>query len=150
MTYAASLHDELVATLLTLIPAANFVTQCLFQPMPTYVADISVSKGGNVLGLDSEKNNALLWLLTGAFTTAAEEAIARPYLANFSASVEAYAESIGSNVAWRYLNYVDPTEDPLASYGTDNIAFMKNVSAKYDPTGVFQSKSPAGFKLSAM
>jgi len=109
-----------------------------------------VGKGGNVLGLDSEKHNAILWLLTGAFTTAAAEAIARPKLLAFNAALDAYATSVGGNVAWRYLNYVDSTQDPLASYGAANIALMKAVSAKYDLAQVFQKKSPSGFKLSAL
>lgn len=47
-----------------------------------------------------------------------------------------------------YLDYADKTQDPLASYGSDNIAKMKAVAKKYDPSGVFQDLVPGGFKIS--
>lgn len=44
-------------------------------------------------------------------------------------------------------SYADKTQSPLSTYGAENIAFMKNVAAKYDPKGVFQTHQPGGFKL---
>lgn len=48
---------------------------------------------------------------------------------------------------FEYLNYAGPHQSPLASYGADNLNFLRQISKKYDPTGVFQSKVPGGFKL---
>lgn len=48
---------------------------------------------------------------------------------------------------FEYLNYAGPHQSPLASYGADSLNFLRQVSKKYDPTGVFQSKVPGGFKL---
>lgn len=45
------------------------------------------------------------------------------------------------------LNYALPTQDPIASYGEENIKAMWDVSRKYDPKGVFQRLVPGGFKL---
>jgi hypothetical protein len=109
-----------------------------------------VDSHGNVLGLDCETQNALLQLLTGTFQTAAHEATARPLMLAYNALPEDYATFVGGNVAWRYISYVDSTQDPLASYGAANIALMKSISAKYCPAQGFQTKSPSGFKLSAM
>jgi hypothetical protein len=147
MQYAAKFNDELVAKLLILLPAHSFTIQCLFQPIPTYFSGLTDANGGNILGLENYKNNAQMWLLTGAFDTEVQESIAYPYLFAFANDLQAYANFTGTLAPWRYLNYVNPTQDPLASYGADNIAFMKAVSLKYDPD---QTKSPAGFKLSAM
>lgn len=146
---AAALHDELVKELLAVFPADDFNTQCVFQPIPTYFAtERSVPAGGNMLGLENVKQNAILWLGTVAVKTAAEEAIARPKVAAWSAAIEAYAASLGGDVPFRYLNYADPTQDPLKSYGATNDAFIKKVAAKYDPQAVFQTKVPGGFKIS--
>jgi hypothetical protein len=71
------MHDELVDELKSLIPAGNFTTQCLFQPLPTLFAQRSVSRGGNMLGLDKVKDNALLWLITGSTQTTEQDAITR-------------------------------------------------------------------------
>jgi hypothetical protein len=54
------------------------------------------------------------------------------------------------NLEWTYLNYADPSQDSLSSYGTENIKKMRNVAAKYDPDRVFQRLCPGGYKLSAV
>lgn len=60
----------------------------------------------------------------------------------------ARAEDITRNVKFRYLNYSDVSDDPLATYGDDNVKQMRDVANKYDPTGVFQTRVPGGFKIS--
>ncbi|KAF4617071.1 hypothetical protein G7Y89_g15078 [Cudoniella acicularis] len=145
---AGEMHDELVDELKGLIPAGNFTTQCLFQPIPTLFAEHSVQRGGNMLGLDKVKENALLWLITGATETPEQQTIMQNKLTAFSATLEKFAESNGLHVNWRYLNYVDKTQNPLKSYGPDNINFIRKVAAKYDPSGMFQMKVVSGWKIS--
>jgi hypothetical protein len=48
---------------------------------------------------------------------------------------------------FQYLNYADPSQDPIGSYGEENASFLREVSKKYDPRGVFQRQVPGGFKL---
>lgn len=62
--------------------------------------------------------------------------------------MEDYTKSIDGAVAFRYLNYCNGSQDPLGSYGAENIKKMKDAAAKYDPTGVFQTRMPGGFKIS--
>ncbi|KAH3940844.1 hypothetical protein HBI56_066130 [Parastagonospora nodorum] len=144
----SAMHDELAAQLSTLITPQNFSTSCLFQPMPKLIAQHSTQRGGNVMGLDQVKENALLWSIVGSTQTPAEHAIMREKLLAFVAAVEAYAMSEDLNVDWRYLNYVDSTQDPLKSYGQKNVDFMRDVAAKYDPSGMFQKKIVSGWKIS--
>lgn len=59
-----------------------------------------------------------------------------------------HAEDIIRNVEFRYLNYSDISDDPLGTYGDDNVKKMREVANKYDPTGVFQTRVPGGFKIS--
>lgn len=61
--------------------------------------------------------------------------------------IESYAESINGNVGFRYLNYCSSSQDPLATYGEESMRKMREVAAKYDPSGVFQTRVPGGFKL---
>ncbi|EHK96786.1 putative Cytokinin dehydrogenase 1 [Glarea lozoyensis 74030] len=141
VSHIAALHDEMVAKLLTVLPAADFTTQCLFQPIPAYIAqDRSNAKGGNVLGLDAVKDNALLWLITAAVQTEEQLAIITPYISELSAASNAYAKAKGGAVDWVYLNYADGSQNPLASYGAKNVKFMKDVAKKYDPKAIFQNK----------
>jgi hypothetical protein len=142
------MHDELVNELKSLIPAGNFTTQCLFQPMPTLFASHSLERGGNMLGLDKLKENALLWLITGSTETPEQDAIMREKLTAFSATLEAFSKARDINIDWQYLNYVDQTQNPLSSYGKQNINFIREVAARYDPYGMFQKKVVSGWKIS--
>lgn len=146
--HAAKLHDDVVEELKSLIPNDHFSTQCIFQPWPKLFAEHSIRRGGNVLGLDKVKENSLLWAVVGSTDTTGEYTIMRDKLTAYSATLEAYGEEKGLSVDWRYLNYVDETQDPLKSYGQDNIEFMRKVAARYDPSGVFQNKVVSGWKLS--
>ncbi|KAH8593811.1 hypothetical protein B0O99DRAFT_546392 [Bisporella sp. PMI_857] len=146
---AARLHGVMVQEILASgVPADAFSTQSLFQPLPAYFAKIGVSKGGNVLGMDAVTTNSVLWLITADASTVAHEAILRPKVTAVVKAIEAYATKLSGNVAWKYLNYVDSTQNPLRSYGTKNFNLMLAAAKKYDPTGILQRKALAGFKLS--
>lgn len=142
------MHDKLVSELKGLIPANDFSTQCIFQPMPTHFAEKSVQRGGNMLGLDKVKENALLWLVTGATETPEQHRTMQEKCYAFSAALERFAMSQGLLLEWQYLNYADGTQDPLNSYGKDNVDFIRKVAAKYDPSGMFQKKVMSGWKIS--
>ena len=61
--------------------------------------------------------------------------------------LEACAEAKGLLLKFQYLNYAAPFQAPLEAYGEDNLRFLRAVSEKYDPKGVFQKRVPGGFKL---
>lgn len=58
-----------------------------------------------------------------------------------------YAKSVGAARDFEYLNYALPSQDPLGSYGPENVEKMRVASKKYDPDQVFQKQVPGGFKL---
>lgn len=62
--------------------------------------------------------------------------------------VDAVAKALNTDDAFLYLNFAGGFQNPLASYGDESLEFMKGVAQKYDPTGVFQTLVPGGFKLS--
>lgn len=145
---AAELNSVFVQELLAEIPAGDLGTQSLFQPVPKLFADNGVERGGNVLGIDRIEGNSLMWLLSCTVKTEEQEALLHEKSSAFAAALEEYAKSINGLREWRYLNYVDPSqESPILSYGSDNVKFLRQVSAKYDPTGFFQKRRKAGFKL---
>lgn len=126
----------------------EFITQCMFQSIPTIFAIHSVKNGGNVLGLDLVDRNVILLLFNIAVKTADEEAVARPLLRSYGEQMQVFAASKGGLVDWQYLNYADSYQDPLASYGSENVEKIWAAARKIDPGGVFQSKNPGGFKIS--
>ncbi|KAI8716588.1 FAD-binding PCMH-type domain-containing protein [Fusarium sp. LHS14.1] len=94
----------------------------------TFVTQITIRRG-NVLGLDSAlTDNSVLWVNI--------------------VNLEDFAMSQDSSVRFRYLNYAEPSQNPLGGYGVDNAQYIRDVVAKYDPKGLFQTRVPGGFKIS--
>lgn len=150
LEYAVETHKQLVSDMQSLSPDGDFITQCMFQPLPALFAQHSSEQGGNVLGLDKVTDNSILLLVTLAVKGDDQKAIGQAKMVAWVDDMESYAKSLDSLVDWKYVNYADVTQDPLSSYGADNIAKMKEAAAKYDPEGVFQSRVPGGYKVSKL
>lgn len=129
------------------VPNGDFTAYSILQPFPRSFARHSKSRGGNMLGADRIQDNAIL-LVTAiqVETWQLAQAIA-PKFKEGVAEIEAYAESLGAGIEFRYGNYCDGSQDPFATYGEENLKHMKEVSEKYDPRGLFQSRVPGGFKV---
>jgi uncharacterized protein YqjF (DUF2071 family) len=126
----------------------DFITQCMFQSIPTVFSKHSVERGGNVMGLDKLDRNTIMLLFDIAVKTADEEATARPLLRSYGEKMQEFAASKNGLVDWQFMNYADAYQDPLASYGPDNVEKIRAAARKFDPQGVFQTKAPGGFKIS--
>ncbi|KAK6219336.1 hypothetical protein LQW54_002324 [Pestalotiopsis sp. IQ-011] len=105
--------------------APGCVVHMFLLPLPTAYGQHSLARGGNMLGLERLKDDS--------------DAVQ---------DLESYAKEVRGDVDFRYLNYCDGSQDPLAGYGAENIRKMKDAAAKYDPNGVFQTRVPGGFKIS--
>lgn len=145
--HAVSTHNQLVEDMLAQSPDGDFITQCMFQPLPTIYAEHGIARGGNVLGIDRLTDNAVLWLATLAVKGADQEEFGRAKMLAWVESVSNFARSLGSDVEWQYLNYADYMQNPLGGYGRENVELIRAAAEKYDPTGVFQSRVPGGFKI---
>jgi hypothetical protein len=128
---------------------SDFFTQMFLQPLPSYRWPIGKQHGGNVLGLDDLTNNAILYTAgVGIMADDAPFEEAHALLKAMAADVVEFAKSVQGDMEFVYLNYADADQNPLGSYGVDNVKFLKDVAAKYDPTGVFQTRVPGGYKIS--
>ncbi|KAH0426222.1 FAD binding domain-containing protein [Colletotrichum camelliae] len=125
--------------------SVNFV----FQPLPK-VLD-SVKPGNNVLGFDDNlPSDSILFEARG--TLAAEDAlfhgVARAEMAKSVEELRAYSASLDAHSTYLYMNYANPEQDVLGSYGEENAQFLKKVATKYDSTSFFQRRVPGGWKIS--
>ncbi|KAH9844892.1 FAD-binding domain-containing protein [Teratosphaeria destructans] len=146
---ATELHKQFVDDLKGFIPDGDFTTQCLLQPLPKIYGEISARHGGNVMGLDRQPIDGLLFVAIVLVKTPEQQAFAYPRIQSWVEKLRAYAATIeDGNLDWVYLNYADRSQDPLRSYGAENVRRMKQVAAKYDPQAVFQDLCPGGFKIS--
>ncbi|KAF2141094.1 uncharacterized protein K452DRAFT_327327 [Aplosporella prunicola CBS 121167] len=144
---AVDLHNSLVEELKQESSDGDFIMQAFFQPFPTVIGKHSAEKGGNIAGIDAIDENAIVMLGSLAVNGADQEVMGREKMLAWKDVVEGYSESIGAGVSFRYSNYADRSQDVLRSYGEDNVRKMWDVSKKYDPEGVFQTRAPGGFRL---
>ncbi|KAJ4390925.1 hypothetical protein N0V93_004524 [Gnomoniopsis smithogilvyi] len=147
LTRASELHDQLVQDLLVLIPEGDFTTQCAFHPLPKVFSQHSVNAGGNVMGIERNEHDGIVFAAAVFLKTAEQEAVVYPRVAAWIEGIKSYAESIDGMLEWRYANYADRSQNPLASYGEEGVAMLRAAAAKYDPEQVFQTLCPGGFKI---
>lgn len=145
---AATLHEDLVSRLTAKLGADSFISEMVLQPMPKLFSKISQRKGGNMLGMERIQSSAVMW--TGGIGTLGDEATFATAEMEFSAMLTTLKESAikeGALTDFIYINYAHPSQDALAGYGAENVAFMKRVAAQYDPEGFMQQRVPGGFKI---
>ncbi|RYP15769.1 hypothetical protein DL765_005495 [Monosporascus sp. GIB2] len=145
---STNVFEQFVDHLKTVIPDGNFTHYMVLQPLPASFAKHSVAHGGNVLGLDRVHEDCILFV---AILEVATPQLIETVYPSFKAAVEeveSYAKSVDGNIEFRYLNYCDSSQDPLGSYGRENVKKMRDAAAKYDPDGIFQKRVPGGFKIS--
>ena len=135
----------------THIPDGDFWTQCLFQPLPKLFGQRSAEAGGNITGVQNQTEDGLLFQASAMVRTAEQEAFAYPKIKAWIEEIKVFAATIeGGNLPWIYLNYADKSQDPLSSYGKENLQKLREVSKRYDPQQVFQRLCAGGFKISAV
>lgn len=145
---AVELNQKYLDEMKEVVPADELCTRCIFQPVPRFFADIGKERGGNVLGLDKVEGNSLLWLYIASSKSPQYEEFLHQKSAEYVAVLDAFAKSIDASVPWIFLNYADSGQGPLKSYGEDNVRFLRDVSKKYDPEGLFQKRMRSGYKIS--
>lgn len=116
--------------------------QYLVQPQP-------VTNGTNALGQAVNETDLVIGLVTVGFDNASDEDKALNGLRRIVSAHVAVLQRAGLYIPFKYLNYADQSQEPFSSYGKQSQSFLRGVSRRYDPTGLFQTSVPGGFKLFA-
>ncbi|KAK8066107.1 FAD binding domain-containing protein, partial [Apiospora hydei] len=144
---AASLWEEATSEAESALPGGGWGLNSVFQPLAKFYGQIGGSQ--NVLGLDETlEHDSIIWLADATMSTPEQEAYLQSAMRNLTDTLEAYTVEKGGYTQWRYLNYVDPSQNPLESYGKDKVRLMKEVADQYDPDRFFQKRVSSGFKIS--
>jgi hypothetical protein len=69
---------------------------------------------------------------------------------NFTEHWKRRGQELGVYLPFEYMNDASRDQNPLASYGSKNLASLVKVSQKYDATQVFQTLQNDGFLLSKL
>ncbi|KAF4542892.1 FAD binding domain-containing protein [Lasiodiplodia theobromae] len=146
---AVELHNKFVQDLIAALGPKTFDTIVFLQPLCKFFGDLSNKRGGNMLGIDAQPHNAIVW--TGAVMVKSDQkalALAQTRMMAMLAELRSYAASLSGGNKLLFMNYADASQDALGSYGKANVEHIRSVAAKYDPTGAFQTRIPGGFKIS--
>lgn len=149
MEFMEEKHDEYVEKMRAAAPDSVFSVLIQFQPVTPAMVAHSVEFGGNVLGLEDKVADGptIMWLIAVTVDTEANQDKIHPLTIQYRNEVEAYADSIGINKHWQFLNYALGDQDPIKNYGEESVAFLQQTSRTYDPEGVFQKLRGSGFKI---
>lgn len=141
----------------------------MVQPWPTLFAKHTSKTDGNVLGLERFNKNmirefliffivpAIFFFLTRGLAEflfdycwddEADDALFQRLARSAVRQLDGYAQMVNAENGFIYLNYADKTQNPLKSYGEENVKYIRRVANTYDPYGVFQHQVPGGFKIS--
>lgn len=122
-----------------------------FQPFTQSIVDKGLKNGGNVLGLEDvvADGPTTNWLIVMTVDTPANQDKLLPLALQFRDDINAESKRRGVYKDWKYLNYAWGDQNPIATYGEKNVAFIKSVASRVDPNGVFQKLRKTGFKLPA-
>lgn len=151
LRYCVEEYNALVEEMRALLGPQNFTTLLDFQPFPSYVTDISIAKGGNMLGLEQDSRNKILFASSVTMLGANVDEVFSRVEATMTAMnqrIVAYSRSIDAATELVYLPYAKPWQDVFSTYGAANVKHIRNVAEKYDPHGFFQIRVPGGFKIS--
>ena len=140
---ASELLYELAKEFQAKIPSNEFTTHVAFQPIPRVYSEVG---SDNMLGLDKYPHDAIMLQASASVKTPELAEWARPRLEKLVADVRAFAGE-DRLCPWLYLNYSHSSQDPLSSYGPENVAKIREVAANYDPQGVFAHLCSGGFKI---
>ncbi|KAI0103191.1 FAD-binding domain-containing protein [Nemania sp. FL0031] len=150
-TYAAS--AELLIDLFSVVNdtvnmmqvPADVTWSITFEPFPTVLTQ--PGEGKNVLGTSKSDGNGVILLAGASWSDPGSTAFAQAMGPKIVQAMDETAANVGGLHRFKYLNYADPNQDVLGSYGDESLAFLRATSQKYDPKGVFQKQVPGGFKL---
>ncbi|GLA55317.1 hypothetical protein AnigIFM63604_001964 [Aspergillus niger] len=118
----------------------------VIQPMSSLAMRETLKNGGTPLGLEPVGQQ---WFLARAdWKNIQDEERVREAVRKIVDAAESAAKQTGVYLPYKYSNYAAWDQDPLASYGAENVRRLKEVARKYDPEGVFQTLQNGGWLLS--
>ncbi|OQE32472.1 hypothetical protein PENFLA_c001G10066 [Penicillium flavigenum] len=150
MKRTIDIHNRMIEEAKAGAKGDDYTMFTMIQPWPKLFADHSTEQGGNVLGLDRFNENLFQVLFDYSWKDEADDGLFNQLANSALEELTTYSKSIGADNEFIYLNYANSNQNPLSSYGPENVEYIRTVAKKYDQTGVFQNQVPGGFKISAV
>lgn len=131
-------------------PSVKHVKDCMFIYIMQFIMPQWAGKGDpNVLGLEGCDEPLVIISFAVNWENPEHDAAVKGAVRRCIERIEDVAAEKGTGHPYRFSNYAAEWQNPLRGYGEDNMRFMRDVSGKYDPDGLFQTGCLGGFKLDA-
>ncbi|KAH8816535.1 FAD binding domain protein [Xylogone sp. PMI_703] len=143
----SQIFDTLNNTIYPFDIPGNITWSIAFEPLPTVITKFGAEKGGNSLGTDPSDGNAFVMLLSPLWPSTESNPLVISACEKMMTQINELAHNMGLLHKFQYINYADPSQDPIRNYGENNVRHLRRMSKKYDPRGVFQRLVPGGFKI---
>ncbi|KAI1177088.1 putative oxidoreductase [Nemania sp. FL0916] len=123
----------------------NITWSFTLEPVPP--ALYSRHANSNSLGLGNRNQTLIVVLLEASWINAADDKKVTTAARKLFSTVKEAAQGLNSWDPYVYLNYAGSWQDPIATYGPQNLAQLRGVANDVDPHRVFTKQVPGGFKL---
>ncbi|KAM0332156.1 hypothetical protein ACHAQA_002430 [Verticillium albo-atrum] len=118
-----------------------------FEPLSRHIQKASKDRGGNILGVADAEKDLMIVFIMPLWSDAKYDDEVHAASEKWYRSIKQYTQSIGKDHPFEFANYAAWYQDPMASYGAENLEFLRTVSRKYDPSSLFQKAVKGGYKL---
>ncbi|KAK3326001.1 hypothetical protein B0H66DRAFT_637348 [Apodospora peruviana] len=141
------LYESYANTLIAKANGTEITPYLIFQPIPTNILQAMQVNGGNTLGLTPSDGPLVIVQLAVTWADSSINEFVVQEAKSLLGKIEALAKKRKLYNGFVYMNYAEPSQDVLGSYGKENLARLRKVARKYDPQGVLQKLWRGYFKL---
>jgi len=117
-----------------------------FQPIASQAIRACDAKGGNPTGL--KPLNHQWFVIEASWTNLSDEPLMHAACCKVVEVADAVSKKNNTFIPYRYTNYAAYDQNPLASYGAENLQKLRDVASRYDKDQVFQKLQHGGWLLS--
>jgi hypothetical protein len=130
------------------IPAANIsIIELDWQPIGSLWLGASTANGGNALGLDASKGTYLCYAEVVEWIGSSYDNIVAEWTVSTTYAINNATQAAGLYDPFNYMGDAAGFQTIFSGYGAANEAQLLSTSRKYDPSRLFQTLMPGGFKI---
>ena len=144
------------------LPNSWVIWDIAFEPLPTIITQYGDKNGGSSLGTSPKDGNGFgkfqfhfsfacdmadkikVMLLAALWPNSAFNGEVQKTAQKMTNDIACIAEEMGLSHKFQYINYADPSQDPIDSYGQENVERLREASRKYDQRGSFRGRFLVG------
>ncbi|KAK7732521.1 hypothetical protein SLS53_008406 [Cytospora paraplurivora] len=108
-------------------------------------AQVAKRNSSNIIGISPRQRDQTWWNPIAPWTNSADDGKVHDALLKLADYISGLSQARGIYGPFIFSNIASHGQNVLASYGSQDLDFLRAVSAKYGPTGIFQRLQNGGF-----